>query len=86
MTLMEAMAAGCPVLVHDLPGPRELCQNGTAGALLTTLDPEAWATEIARLLLHPEERACFTEGGRTAAAGWTIERTIARLESILEHA
>jgi len=52
MTLMEAMAAGCPVLVHDLPGPRELCQNGTAGALLPTLDPAAWADEIRRLLLH----------------------------------
>jgi len=86
MTLMESMAAGCPVLVHDLPGPRELCQNGTAGALLPTLDPEAWAAEIARLLLHPGERACFTAGGRAAAAEWTIERTLSRLESVLERA
>jgi glycosyltransferase involved in cell wall biosynthesis len=84
MTLMEAMAAGCPVLVHDLPGPRELCQNGTAGALLPTLEPGAWADEISRLLLHPPERACYIVGGRTAAAEWTIERTLIRLESILE--
>jgi len=86
MTLMESMAAGCPVLVHDLPGPRELCQSGTAGALLPTLDPEAWAVEIARLLLHPGERACFSVGGRAAAAEWTIERTLSRLESVLERA
>ena len=84
MTLMEAMAAGCPVLVHDLPGPRELCQNGTAGALLPTLDPAAWADEIRRLLLHPGERACYTVGGRAAAAEWTIERTLTRLEAVLE--
>jgi glycosyltransferase involved in cell wall biosynthesis len=86
MTLMEAMAAGCPVLVHDLPGPRELCRNGTAGALLPTLDPTAWAGEIARLLLDPGERACYAEGGRAAAAEWTIERTVERLESVLEKA
>jgi glycosyltransferase involved in cell wall biosynthesis len=86
MTLMEAMAAGCPVLVHDLPGPRELCRNGTAGALLPTLEPGAWAEEISRLLLHPPERACYTAGGRAAAAEWTIERTLTRLESILASA
>ncbi len=83
MTLMEAMAAGCPVLVHDLPGPRELCRNGTAGALLPTLDPAAWADETSRLLLHPGERACYTIGGRAAAAEWTIERTLDRLEPVL---
>lgn len=83
MTLMESMAAGCPVLVHDLPGPRELCRNGTAGALLPTLDPAAWADEIRRLLLEPPERACFSTGGRAAAAEWTIERTLDRLESVL---
>lgn len=83
MTLMESMAAGCPVLVHDLPGPRELCRNGNAGALLPTLDPAAWADEIRRLLLEPPERACFSTGGRAAAAEWTIERTLDRLESVL---
>ncbi|MGE5347180.1 MAG: glycosyltransferase [Acidithiobacillales bacterium] len=86
MTLMEAMAAGCPVLVHDLPGPRELCRNGTAGALVPTLDPAAWAEEIGRLLLHPSERACYIVGGRAAAAQWTIERTLDRLELLLGEA
>ena len=40
--------------------------------------------QIRRLLLHPGERACYTVGGRAAAAEWTIERTLTRLEAILE--
>jgi glycosyltransferase involved in cell wall biosynthesis len=86
LSLAETMAAGCPALVHDLPGPRELCRDGACGALVASLDPGVWAEAAARLLLDRAERSRLVAAGRAAAAGWTLEESVARLEVVLKAA
>jgi glycosyltransferase involved in cell wall biosynthesis len=73
LPVIEALAAGTPVLAADIPALRET--GGDAATYLHPDDPEGWAAAIAHLANHPEERASRAERGRSRAAGFTWERT-----------
>ncbi|MEO8055343.1 MAG: glycosyltransferase, partial [Acidobacteriota bacterium] len=83
LVLVEAMAAGCPVVGHDVGGSREMVADGAAGVLVPSLEPSAWEEAVRALLLDPERRARLVEAGRVAAGARRIERTIARVEEEL---
>jgi phosphatidyl-myo-inositol alpha-mannosyltransferase len=67
VTLLEAMAAGKPVLASDIDGYREVLQHGREGELLAPDDPAAWARALVRLSRDPARGAAFGERGRTTA-------------------
>ncbi|GEM_PF-1413734 len=56
-SLIEAAAAGRPVVAYDTDWHHELVQTGETGALVPVGDAEAAAEAIARLLAHPAEAA-----------------------------
>ena len=86
LVLLEAMAAGCPALAHDIGGVAELAGDGACGSLLPTLEPGAWAAEARRLLEDDGSRAALVAAGRAAVAGRTTERTAALVEAELAKA
>lgn len=49
-SLMEAMSVGLPVVVTDVPGCRELVEDGVTGLLVPPKNPDALAVAIARLV------------------------------------
>jgi glycosyltransferase involved in cell wall biosynthesis len=49
LVVLQAFAAGVPVLGADLGGIVELVRNGVDGILVAADDPEAWANTIAQL-------------------------------------
>jgi glycosyltransferase involved in cell wall biosynthesis len=51
--LMEAMAAGLPVVATDIDGNRELIENGKNGILVPPGDSEAFAEAVNTLLSDP---------------------------------
>lgn len=56
--LMEAMAAGVPVVSTDAPhGPREILDNGRYGTLVPVGDPPAMAKAMAEMLDGPTDAA-----------------------------
>ncbi len=81
MVLLEAMAAGCPVLAHDIGGLREVVCDGRAGQLIFGTRPQDWETAVLELMDSPTERRKLIEAGRREAA----ERTIAGTVDILLH-
>ncbi|MDO5051479.1 MAG: glycosyltransferase family 1 protein [Pseudoclavibacter sp.] len=68
LPLIEAMAAGCPVLCSDLPIFREVC--GPAGRYFPAEDPAALAA-AARALADPAQRRDAQEAGLAQARGFT---------------
>ncbi len=48
--VVEAQAAGLPVVVSDQGGPREVTDDGITGLVLPATDPGVWAAEIDALL------------------------------------
>jgi glycosyltransferase involved in cell wall biosynthesis len=48
--VVEAMAAGLPVAVSDIGGPRELVKNSQMGRVLPARDASAWVEGLAQML------------------------------------
>ncbi len=73
VVLVEAMAAGCPVVATDCPsGPREVLAGGKYGALVPVGDPEALAVAMRRTLEAPPKAHILAE----AAAHYCVEEGV----------
>jgi phosphatidylinositol alpha-mannosyltransferase len=82
VTLLEAMAAGKPVLASDIEGFREVMEHGREGELVAPDDPAAWARALVRLASDPARRARHAERGRVTAQAhsWPlVAREVLRL-------
>jgi len=83
LPLLEAMAAGTPVVCTDAHGNRDFCRDGE-NCLMADRDPESVRAALERVFADPELRGRLcAEGTRTASAyGW--EARIDELERFLE--
>jgi phosphatidylinositol alpha-mannosyltransferase len=72
--LLEAMAAGTPVVASDLDAFRRVLDDSAAGVLTPVGDPTALATALRGLLTDPARRAeLVTEGNkRVAVFDWSV--------------
>jgi len=66
-TLLEAMAAGKPVLASDVEGYRDVLTHGREGELLSPDDAGAWARALVRISREPVRSAAYGERGRLTA-------------------
>ncbi len=66
--LLEAMAAGAPVVASDLEAFRRVLDGGRAGRLFPTGDAAALAGELDTVLADPALRARLARAGRVAVA------------------
>jgi glycosyltransferase involved in cell wall biosynthesis len=62
--VLEAMAAGLPVVATDVGGLSEVVQQGETGWLVVPKDVPALADAICHLLAHDEVRTAFGQAGR----------------------
>ncbi len=71
IALIEAMAAGVPVVASDVPACREVLDNGALGVLVPPGDAAALAAAIAGVLALPKaaaERAAAARKGMSATS------------------
>jgi glycosyltransferase involved in cell wall biosynthesis len=61
--LLEAMAAGCPIVATDVGGTRMAVTHGESGSLVESKNPGALAREIVRLLGDEQLRNKYAEKG-----------------------
>lgn len=67
LTLIEAAAAGKPIIATDIPGCREIVHHGENGLLVPVRDPEALAQALENLLRDPDTRRAMGQRGRELA-------------------
>ncbi|MEO0649797.1 MAG: glycosyltransferase family 4 protein, partial [Planctomycetota bacterium] len=82
--VLEAMAAGKPVVATRVDGARDLVVEGETGYLCPIEAPDALGAALARLtaLVPSERRALGAEGRRRFLAGYRIERMVERLDAV----
>jgi len=87
--VLESMAAGCPLVVTDVGGNRELIENGVAGYLVPSRDAAGIARHVLELLRDPDLRRRMGEAGRVRVrsrftAGRMVDDTVAFYLSVLK--
>ncbi|MBV8879471.1 MAG: glycosyltransferase family 4 protein, partial [Planctomycetaceae bacterium] len=73
IAILEAMAAGVPVVASDVGGVRDVVRHGTSGLLVPPADPRALATAILRYLADLDlGRRVSGEAGRDVRVRFSL--------------
>jgi glycosyltransferase involved in cell wall biosynthesis len=83
LAVLEAMAAGVPVVATDVRGVRELVRHGETGLLAEARRPDLLAAQLSDLLADPQKaRAMGLAGRRLARAQFSSQRMLADVEGL----
>lgn len=73
--ILEAMAAGVPVVATDVSGSRELVQPGVTGLLVPAHQPARLAAAIVGMLNNPHAAAAMAQRAHAFAQQFTMQAT-----------
>jgi phosphatidylinositol alpha-mannosyltransferase len=82
IVLVEAMAAGLPVVASDIPGYREVARDGVEGILVPPRDPGALAGALDRVLGDTELAAALGAAGRDRARRYSWDAVAGEVEAV----
>ncbi len=82
MVLIEAFAAGTPVVATEVPGYSELVEDGVNGFLVPAADPQRLAEELHTMYLQPERRKAMGEAARQSAERYAWPKVAAEVEEV----
>ena len=80
IVLLEAMAAGAPIVASDIHGYKGVVRRGREGLLVQPHEPKELAQAIARLLDDPALRAEMSAAGRLRAEEFSWPRVTGKVE------
>jgi phosphatidylinositol alpha-mannosyltransferase len=86
IVLVEAMAAGVPVVASDIAGYRGVVRDEREGLLVGTQDPLALAWALRRVLRDPTLASDLGEAGRARAARFDWSTVVGEIEGAYEEA
>lgn len=80
--ILEAMAAGKPVVATDIRGHRDLIQQGVNGFLVKPNDLAAFADAVKRLYKDPSLRYSFGQAGVFMSRDYLLDAVMMRIQEI----
>lgn len=80
LVLLEAMAAGKPIIASDLPGVKEIVVDGVNGTMFKAGDAGSLAFAIIGLTTDPARSGCLALRAAQTASGFTLEKFLNRHE------
>jgi phosphatidylinositol alpha-mannosyltransferase len=86
IVLVEAMAAGLPVVASDIPGYREVVRHDVEGILVPPSDPRRLAAAVSRILDQPELGSGMGRAGRVRAGRYSWDQVAREVEAAYEEA
>ena len=84
IVLIEAMAAGTPVVASDIPGYRSVARGGLDARMVRPGDAAALAAAVEDVLADPTAAGVMSAAGRERAKEFSWERIIPLLEGVYE--
>ena len=84
IVLLEAMAAGAPVVASDIPGYASVVEHGKNGLLTKPKDDQDLAAALVQLINHPEQRKAMAERARLYIEAFSWPRVSARVLNYYE--
>jgi len=81
--VMEAMAAGCPIVASDIPAHREILDEATA-LLVPTDDARAAASAMVRVLRDPAESGPRIAAARERSQAWSLDAVCDAYEALYD--
>jgi glycosyltransferase involved in cell wall biosynthesis len=84
LALLEAMAAGLPVVAFDIEGVRLVLPDPEDGLLVSVGDTDALAASIQRILADPKLRQDLSQGARRRAVdAFSLKKHVAGFDDVL---
>ncbi len=84
LAIIEARAAGCPVIGTDVDGIPEILDNGRSGVLVPPNDPAALATAMEQLLTNPARLAELRTRSLQGLERFSTQRMTADVQTVYE--
>src|SRR3954447_25764165 len=84
VVLIEALAAGAPIVASDLDAFARVLEDGAAGVLVRRGDAAALAQALCGLLADPARRAALSAHGQQVAAGYDWSVLVQRILAVYE--
>lgn len=84
VALMEAMAAGLPVVCSDIRGNNDLIQDRLGGFLVHPTDIAAWQEKIKYICQHPDEAARMGQINLQTIQSFELSRVVSKVEQIYQ--
>ena len=76
IAIVEAMAAGLPVIVGDSPGCRDVVRDGRDGLVVPARDAEALAAAMSTLMSDDDARRAYADRATARAPDFSWDRVI----------
>ncbi len=81
-TVLEALGAGCPAVVTDVGGNKEIIRDGKEGYLIPIADPSGLEKKILSLAESPEVRAELGKNARERAKTFSLGSMVQNYEHL----
>ncbi|MDE0779904.1 MAG: glycosyltransferase family 4 protein [Alphaproteobacteria bacterium] len=76
IALVEAMAAGLPIITTNGPGCRDIIEGGTWGEMVPVGDTAAFASAMQQMMSEPDHRRARIEQSRERASAFSWDRIV----------